>query len=492
MNSSDIRMDSADLREDVLSTPDDAVIAIVDDDADFRSLLAAHTRQLGYLCEAYANGEELLAALSTTIMAGVLLDINMPGIGGMATLQALRERVPHVPVVMVTADEGIESVVEFMRAGAYDYLRKPPELGRLTTVLRHASEKHRLTIQVMELSRQAAGGAHGGIAGDSPAIRRVLRMIDRVAATDVSVLIRGESGTGKELVARGIHNASARSKGPFVAVNSAAIPESLIEAELFGHEKGAFTGAVARRVGRVEEANGGTLFLDEIGELPLAMQAKLLRVIQERQFQRLGSSTPLHSDFRLIAATHRDLASLVRIGSFREDLYFRIAVFDLEVPPLRQRQTDIPLLALRFIEEYRALTGSPAKRLSPAAVQALCGYDWPGNVRELQNAIQRALILCEGEEVLREHLPLNLHQAARAKQFRASAAVSAGPTASIDEIERAAIEDGILRSKGNISEAMRILKMGRNRFYRKLKKYNLLETVERVREETQAHGCDSN
>ncbi|MBL8228711.1 MAG: sigma-54-dependent Fis family transcriptional regulator [Bryobacterales bacterium] len=470
-----------------LAPDDDAMMAIVDDDGDFCALLASQAASLGYRCETYHHGEELMAALSNRMFAAVLLDINMPGMGGMATLQAIRERLPSVPIVMVTADDEIESVVAYMRAGAYDYLCKPISPERLETVLRHAFEKHRLTMQVLELSRQAAGGGKDGIVGQSPAIRRVLRMMDRVAATDVSVLIRGESGTGQELVARAIHAASSRSKGPFVALNSAAIPESLIEAELFGHEKGAFTGAVSRRLGRIEEADGGSLFLDEIGELPLAMQAKLLRVIQERQFQRLGSSTVLQSDFRLIAATHRDLASMVRTGSFREDLYFRIAVFDLEIPPLRERSTDIPLLATRFVNEYRGVTGSPARRLSPAAIDALSKYDWPGNVRELQNAIQRALILCESEEVQREHLPAFLNQPGSARHRRQTVVpVAVTPSSSINEIERAAIEDCILRSKGNVSEAMRLLKMGRNRFYRKLHKYNLIELVERVREEAQS------
>jgi DNA-binding NtrC family response regulator len=462
------------------------LIAIVDDDADFCALLAAHARSLGYDCESFPSGEAVLAAAPARMFAAVLLDLSMPGMGGFAALRGLREQAPLLSIIMVTADEHIETVVECMREGAYDYIPKPPAPERLATVLRHACERFRLTSQVLALSREAAGPTRHGITGDSAAMHRVLRMLDRVAATDVSVLIRGESGTGKELVAQAIHQASARAAGPFVALNSAAIPDTLIEAELFGHEKGAFTGAVNRRTGKIEEANGGTLFLDEIGELPLAMQAKLLRVIQERQFQRLGGSALVNSDFRLIAATHRDLASMVRAGSFREDLFFRIAVFDLEVPPLRERTGDVPLLAAQFVRDYRAVTGSRASRVSADALESLCAYDWPGNVRELQNAIQRALILCDGDEILREHLPSQLQSPGglRPRRRESASAPHAGSSRSIDEIERAAIESGILRSRGNVSEAMRILKMGRNRFYRKLRKYNLMEMVERVRSES--------
>jgi DNA-binding NtrC family response regulator len=458
-------------------------IAIIDDDADFSALLECHVEILGYAASVYTSGEEFLAALPGEVFSGVLLDIQMPGMDGLATLAAIRARNPHLPVIMVTADDQLESVVGCMRAGAYDYITKPPAPERLEAVLRNAREKYELTMEVIGLSREAGGGGYEGIVGRSPAIRRVFRMLDRVAATDISVLVRGESGTGKELVAQAIHRLGSRAAGPFVALNAAAIPESLIEAELFGHEKGAFTGAVSRRRGKFEEAHLGTLFLDEIGEIPLAMQAKLLRVIQERKFQRIGGTEELRSDFRLIAATHRNLANEVRTGRFREDLFYRIAVFDFEVPPLRDRREDIPILASRFIEDFRSVAGSPALRPSSAALEILCRYDWPGNVRELQNAIQRALVLCEGEELLPGHLPLGVCTRAATPDGGALRSPVRSGGATIEEIERNALEEALIGSRGNVSQAMRMLRMGRNRFYRKIQKYGLAELVERLRRE---------
>jgi DNA-binding NtrC family response regulator len=299
----------------------------------------------------------------------------------------------------------------------------------------------------------------------------------------VSILIQGESGTGKELIARAIHEQSLRVRHPFVALNSAAIPEGLIESELFGHERGAFTGAAARFVGKIEQANNGTLFLDEIGELALPLQAKLLRVIQEHQFQRLGGLAVLESDFRLVAATHQNLPELIKAGRFREDLYFRLGVFELDVPPLRARKDDILLLANKFLADYRDLNKGKAERFSAKALEVLLSYHWPGNVRDLQNVIQSALLLCDAREIGLEHLPRRVRptSALPDEALPPLRPISADPgfqPVKIAEIERRVLERAIDRCGGNLSNAMRELDMGRSRFYRKLKKYGLMNQVE--------------
>lgn len=310
-------------------------IAVVDDDPDFRALVLAELEEADFQCVEFPDGPSCLGALEKSVFDAILLDMSMPGMDGIETLRRIHEFNPFIPVVMLTADGSVDLVVQTMRAGASDYLVKPPGRERIQRVLREVLERAGGAAALARPEAPGTAGPFEGMFGRSAALQRVFQMMARTAAAGISVLIRGESGTGKELVARGIHVRSARSKGPFVAFNAAAIPVTLIEAELFGHEKGAFTGAQARRVGKIERADGGTLFLDEVGELPLAMQAKLLRVVQERAFQRLGGNELIHSDFRLVTATHRDLPGEVRAGRFREDLYFRIAVFELEVPPLR-------------------------------------------------------------------------------------------------------------------------------------------------------------
>lgn len=452
-------------------------VAVIDDDPDFCKLIECHLEEMGYRALCYLCGDEAVASAGLTGACCVLLDLNLPGTTGIETLRAILQRHPHLPVIMMTADEAVANIVLAIRAGAYDYLTKPPAPEKLRTALRNAVEKHKLTMQVIALSREAHAGSYEGIIGRSATIRQMLRNIEKIAATDISVLIRGESGTGKELVARAIHQRGARKDGPFMAMNAAAVPETLFEAELFGYEKGAFTGAAARRKGRIEEASGGTLFLDEIAEIPLAMQAKLLRVIQEREFQRLGGSDTLTSDFRLIAATHRDLNAEVEAGRFREDLYFRIAVLDLDVPALRERRSDIPLLTAAFMELYSA---GRSCSISEEAMKMLWAYSWPGNVRELQNAVQRAVLLCDSAQILPEHLPSHL-----VRNAGAGAAGFAGqtiqPAETMEQVERTVIEETLIRSSGNVSEAMRHLKMGRNRFYRKLRKYNLQGLLDQLR-----------
>lgn len=324
-----------------------------------------------------------------------------------------------------------------------------------------------------------------GLAGISVEIQKVLQQIRRIAAANVNVLIRGESGTGKELIARAIHLQSERAKCPFVAVNSASIPEGLVESELFGHERGAYTGAITRYEGKVQQANGGTLFLDEIGDLPASSQAKLLRVIQERQFYRLGGSDVINSDFRLLAATHQDLGALIHAGRFREDLYFRLAVIEIDVPPLRLRKEDIAILANQFIADFQSATNGAKRSISCRTLEALLRYDWPGNIRELQNAIQHAVLLCDDGEIEPEHLPERISsEAGRSTRIPKNLGFpkSSSPSAdTLEEIERNALVEAVDRCRGNLSMAIRELQIGRGKLYRKLKKYGLLAHVQVTR-----------
>jgi DNA-binding NtrC family response regulator len=378
-----------------------------------------------------------------------------------------------------------------MKCGAHDYLTKPLNPTKLLTTLKNAVAHGRLAMRVSQLEREVEGRGYPGISGDSPAMRAVFRQMDRLAVNDVTVIIHGESGTGKELVARAIHESSSRRGGPFIAVNSAAIPENLLESELFGHEKGAFTGAANRRIGRFEEANRGTMFLDEIGELTPAVQAKLLRVLQERCFQRVGGSATIRSDFRLITATHRNLLEEVKARRFREDLFFRLAVFELELPPLRRRKEDIPILANVFIRQNRETMGGRVSGISSSALGVLLRHDWPGNVRELQNVIQRAMVVASGEDIQADDLPERLR--ATADGVSAWAAV-AGQAALVDEggtledASRRLLVAALVNHEGNASAAMRELKIGRTRFYRMLRKFDLEARIEEIRKSTAGLG----
>ncbi|MCX6596684.1 MAG: sigma-54 dependent transcriptional regulator [Acidobacteria bacterium] len=458
-----------------------SLIHLVDDDENLRVVVERWLRKDGYDVTCLASGDECLEALSEEVPEAICLDINMPGLSGIETLERIRERYPALPVVVLTADDTAATAVNAMKLGAHDYLTKPLDSTKLLTTLKNAIAHGRLSMRVSQLEREVDGRGYPGIAGASNAMKMVFRQMDRLAVSDVSVLIHGESGTGKELIARAIHQSGSRSRGPFVAVNSAAIPESLLESELFGHEKGSFTGAATRRIGRFEEAHKGTLFLDEIGELSAPVQAKLLRVLQERSFQRVGGSAMIHSDFRLVTATHRNLADDVMAGRFREDLFFRLAVFELELPPLRERKEDIPVLAQVFIRGNKDMAGTRVTGVSPAALSILLKHEWPGNVRELQNVIQRALVIAHGDEIMPEDLPERLRLS--------SGPSSAGPAAEADqaggtleEASRKLLLGALEKHDGNASAAMRELKVGRTRFYRMLKKFGLEETMDEIRQ----------
>ena len=480
------------MRQNTTPGRSSGLVVVVDDDPDMSDLVSSWVAEEGFAVEVFANAASLRSALEGAAPDVVLLDVELPDAHGLELLEEIRTAYPAMHVVMMTANRDVDTVVGAMRLGAVDYVAKPFDRTRVVTATRNAVERSRLSGRVKQLESLVETGSYRGIAGRSPAIRRVFAELDHVVASDVNVLILGESGTGKELVARALQEGGTRAKAPFVAINCAAIPEALVESELFGHERGAFTNATARHVGSVERAHGGTLFLDETGELPLAVQAKLLRVLQERSFRRVGGTSDVRSDFRLVCATHRDLRESVRAGRFREDLYYRLAVFELDLPPLREREGDVGLLAERFLAEL-----APKRRvhLSSEAFRVMEKHDWPGNVRELRNAMERALVLCGDGPVELLHLPPSLRRpvshapelAVRVEAPRTEARFDprestrgveekSGSTqlaASMDEIEREALRQALERHGGNVTAAVRELGIGRTTVYRKMKKYGL-------------------
>jgi two-component system NtrC family response regulator len=388
---------------------DPFTILVVDDEAAQRELLGGFLAKRGWSVELVASGTEALAILHRTTVDLVLADYKIPGLSGIDLLKAAKQLNPEIAVILITAYGSIASAVEAMKAGAYDYLTKPIELDELVHLINRIAERQRLLAEVRELRTQLRERYRfEGIIGESGAMQAVLSLVARVAPTPATVLIRGESGTGKELIAKAIHYNSPRRDKRFLKVNIAALPETLLESELFGHEKGAFTGATERRIGRFEAAHGGTLFLDEIGDLPAPLQVKLLRVLQEREIERLGSHQPIPVDIRILAATNQDLERAVQERHFREDLYYRLNVFPIVLPPLRARREDLPLLIEFVLHTFATRLGKPVTAVSREAMEALLRYDYPGNVRELENILERAMILARHEAVYVEDLPLHL------------------------------------------------------------------------------------
>ncbi|RKY67111.1 MAG: hypothetical protein DRQ08_01075, partial [Candidatus Latescibacterota bacterium] len=373
-------------------------ILVVDDDPLMLDFLKEALLRQGYKVDTAEDGEEALRKVEEKGYDLVITDVRMPGVDGMTVLESVKRDFADTEVVVITAYGTIRNAVEAMKMGAYDYLTKPFSVEEVEVVVQRALERKRLISENIRLKRELekVQGLRT-LVGQSPAMRKVLEMIEMVAPTKATVLIQGESGTGKELVADAIHRLSPRKNGPFVKVNCAAIPESLVESELFGHEKGAFTHAVKRSRGRFEMADGGTLLLDEIGEITPAVQAKLLRVLQDGTFQRVGGEGTLKVDVRVIATTNRDLWKAVQEGKFREDLYYRLQVVPIYIPPLRERKEDIPLLVQHFLKMYGEREGKEGLTVSEKAMDILMGYDWPGNIRELENAVERAVILAKGK-----------------------------------------------------------------------------------------------
>ena len=442
-------------------------VLIVDDDADSRDALAELSQRWGYDVQTASDGTEALRRAIEWHPDVILTDLVMPNMDGLWLLRALRAELPDCPVVLLTGRGTIQTAVQAIREGAFDFIEKPLEVPRLRIVLERALEKKETMREVQLLRRRLAALAPGGdVIGSGPAMQKVFELVKKVSPSTASVVISGESGTGKEVVARAIHNLSPRKDKPFIALNCSAIPATLIESELFGYERGAFTGAEQRRLGNFEMAHDGTLFLDEIGDLPLELQAKFLRVLEERKIRRLGGRAEVEVDVRVICATHRDLKEEIRRGRFREDLYFRLHVFTIGLPTLKERREDIPLLVHHFIEKFNAETGKHVQGVSPAAMSVLQGYAWPGNIRELRNTVERAMILVEGDVIGEEQLPPDM-QATRPET--ATLRVPLGIP--VDKVEKEYILASLQRNGGNKARTAEVLGISEKTLYNKLNRY---------------------
>ena len=443
-------------------------ILIVDDERNTREGLQ-HALQERYEVLLAEDSQKAIQTLESTAIDVMLTDLRMPGVDGMGLLRrAMSLTAPPVCIVM-TAYGSIENAVQAMQAGAYHYVTKPVNLDELELVIQRALNSRRLEAENINL-REQIDHKYGleNIIGESPAMQQVFDTVQQVAPARTTVLITGETGTGKELIAKAIHNLSPRKDGPFIAVHAAALPSTLLESELFGHEKGAFTGAVERRIGRFELADGGTLFLDEVGELEQLMQVKLLRVLEERAFERVGGAKTLQVDVRLVAATNRDLKKLVKEGKFRDDLFYRLSVVAVDLPPLRERREDIPLLVRAFLDEFSRESGKQVHELTPEALNLLLAYDWPGNVRELRNAIEQMVVLARTERLTTRDVPLQVRGGADLTRI---SVVRTGMT--VEEAERQLIVQALKETGGNRTKAALKIGISRRTLHRKLKEYGL-------------------
>jgi DNA-binding NtrC family response regulator len=448
-------------------------ILIIEDDATLRLTLGGFLRRLGFAIDEAASGEQGLTLAQERRHDLVLLDLRLPGIQGLDVIARLREIDEGALVVTMTAYPEVRTAVAALKAGAYDYINKPFDLEDLASLIGRALETRSLRHEVEWRRAQSSVCALDGLMGDSPAYRELAAVTQKIAASRVPVLIRGESGSGKERVARAIHCQSPRSGGPWVTLNCSALPEGLMESEMFGHEKGAFTDARQQKRGLLELADGGTLFLDEIGDLSLTLQPKLLRVLETHSFRRLGGSREIEVDLRFVSATHRNLPDMVRTGRFREDLYYRLNVGAIDVPPLRARREDIPALARHFIHEAALAMGSAPPGLPESVKLMLCEYPWPGNVRELRNVLERAVILCDGGVLGPALLPPEISRAAVPAAARM--AVPEGRPATLAEVELAHIRTVLAQCGGNKTRAAELLGISRLTLRNKLKDLGLAD-----------------
>jgi len=454
-------------------------VLIVDDEPNIRRMVGALLASEGYEVREAPDGARGVALATESEPDLALVDLMMPGeLDGMAVLTALRERVPDVPVVMMSGRAGLSDAVRATKLGAFTFLEKPLTPEGVLLALASALELRQARRETRTL--RADLGLASEMIGNSPALRRVREMIEKVAPSDARVLITGESGTGKELVAAAIHAGGSRKDRPFVRVNCAAIPRDLVESEMFGHERGAFTGATDRRIGRFELADRGTLLLDEVGDLGAEAQAKLLRAIESGEIERVGGSKPIRVDVRIVSATNKDLTRGVADGTFREDLYFRLNVIPLAIPPLRERPDDIPALVRHFSQVHRGRTGQPLTSWSTNAVDALARYRWPGNVRELANIVERLAILHPGREVtsdeIREVLPSAPTRLAEPAALPNATVLDASLTDTLDDYERVLITRALSVAGGNIAEAARRLQTDRPNLYRRMKRLGIVES----------------
>jgi len=452
-------------------------IYIVDDEQTIAKLLELWVgERWGYAVETFADGKSFLDRFSEPPDL-VLLDLMLPDVNGVELLKEIKLRAPEIPVIVLSAQGRIEVAIETLKLGAADYFSKPVDFPKLEVAIKNALRLASLTREVERLRENVETRVHfDNIIAQSGEMHEVFKLVNKVKNSDLCVLILGESGTGKELIARAIHFNSDRAKGPFVVVNCASIPHDLLESELFGHEKGAFTGAIQRRVGKFEQAIGGTIFLDEIGEMDQTLQAKILRVIQEKTFTRVGGNDTITTNARLISATNRDLREEVKQRNFREDLYFRLSTFPIMLPPLRQRKSDILLLAEHFLAQYSKEQGKPKLRLSRKALDLLYRYPWPGNIRELENAIQRAVVLTDGETLTEQEMPVAVQSFAAGEldpKGRSLFSESQTGIVPLEKIKEEAIRQALKITEGNIAEAAKRLEIGRATLYRLAEKYKI-------------------
>jgi len=441
-----------------------------------RRVLEAMLRREGYEVITAANGVEALGGMSAGVHT-VITDLKMPVLDGMALLKRLSAEYPDVPVVMITAHGSVENAVEAVKLGAFDYLEKPFEQEQIRQVVAKAMNTYTLARRDARPEEPSVRGRFR-LVGQAPAIRQIYGVVEKVASTPSTVLITGESGTGKELIARALHENSARHAGPFIKINCAAIPKTLMESELFGYEKGAFTGAVGAKPGRFELAHGGTLFLDEIGEIPVEMQVKLLRVLQESEFERVGGIKTIKVDVRLVTATNRDLVQDISAGSFREDLYYRLNVVPIHIPPLRERREDIPLLVEHFLAKFNDRLKKQIDSVSADAISRLISYHWPGNIRELENLMERTMLFCERSEIQVSDLPPEI---GGLPPFSAAASPNAASLkeavrAETERVERELIQKALDETGGNVTQAARKLKISRKSLQTKMKELGLRTT----------------
>jgi two-component system response regulator AtoC len=446
---------------------------VVDDEREMVDLIAIGLKKRGFTITTFTSGADALAAIPTKDVDVIITDLNMKGMTGLELCQRVVLDRPDIPVLVLTAFGSFETAVGAIRAGAYDFVTKPVEIEALAIAVRRAAEHRALRRQLERLTEVVANTrGRGDLIGASPAMQQVYQMIDQVSATDATVLITGESGTGKEVVARAIHDRSRRKDGPFVALNCAAVPEQLLESELFGHAKGAFTDAKQSRHGLFQQASGGTLFLDEVGDMALTTQPKLLRALQERKVRPVGAEAEITTDVRLVTATNRDLEDMVEDKRFREDLYYRINVIHIPLPPLRTRGGDVLLLAQHMLRHYATVLDKKVLGLSAAAAERMLAYEWPGNVRELGNCIERAVALAHFDEVQVEDLPEKI----RTQQTRRSTSMSGTnlpELVSLEEVERQHVLRVLEACHGNRTDAAKILVLDRKTLYRKLLRWGV-------------------
>jgi len=443
--------------------PEEIGILIVDDEASVRDSLYQWFKADGYRVDTAEDAASALKKLQENPWDIILLDIKMPGMDGIELQNRIKQIDKNIVTIIITAYASVDTAIQALKDGAFDYVTKPIDPDDLSRLIRNAIEKRRLVTENIQLRQQIEElSLPDEVVGESLAMKRVMEMVNTVAKTDSTVMILGESGTGKELIARAIHSRSSRRYFPIITINCGAYPEGLLESELFGHEKGAFTGAMYRRKGKLEMADKGTLFLDEIGNVSEKMQMDLLRVIETKNFTRLGGDKAIDVDFRVISATNKDLEKAIKEGSFREDLYYRLNVFSILLPPLRERRTDIPLIAKYFLSKYAQSMNKNVVDFSPQAMEMFMGYDWPGNIREVRNVVERAMVVAQGPQIQVEDISF---------PFPSPATPSGG--ASLEEVEKDQILKILNQTKGNIAQAAEILKISRLTIYNKIEKYHL-------------------